>query len=409
MPGGVPQHSGHLASNAAVVGFGPAGGALALMLARMGRRVTLFERAPQLGPVGAGILLQPSGQAVLRKLGLLERVAERSERIEMLHAVQASGRTMVRLRYDGALPDAVAYGVHRGVLFETLRKAATEAGVDIRVGHEIVDVRESPTGATLVDHGGVTFGPFDMAALCDGSRSRLRQTVDPTAQAAAYDYGALWAVGPCTQVRGYLHQTVAGTRLLCGVLPIADARATLFWGMRADQFEALRQSSFADFRDEVLRLCPQAEEIFAGFHSFEQATLARYAHAAPRKLFTAHTVLVGDAAHAMSPHLGQGANLALVDADVLTHSLARSATLTAAFERYTAATRDRVRFYSRLSRVLSPFFQGGGFVLGLGRDIALPLMTLVPPLRRQMELSLAGLKCGVFNFAPAAEELSSAR
>ncbi|MBA4017673.1 MAG: FAD-dependent monooxygenase [Pirellula sp.] len=409
MADGVPQHSGHLASNVAVVGFGPAGGALALLLARMGRRVTLFERAPMLGPVGAGILLQPSGQAVLQKLGLLERVAERSERIEMLHAVQADGRTMVRLRYDGALPEAVAYGVHRGVLFETLHQAAADAGVDIRVGHEIVDVRESPDGATLVDHRGATFGPFDMAALCDGSRSRLRQTVDPTARAVTYDYGALWAVGPCTQVRGYLHQTVAGTRLLCGVLPIGDARATLFWGMRADQFEALRQSSFADFRDDVLRLCPQAEEIFTGFHSFEQATLARYGHAAPRTLFTAHTVLVGDAAHAMSPHLGQGANLALVDADALVRSLASSGTLTAAFERYVSATRDRVQFYSRLSRVLSPFFQGGGYLLGCGRDLALPLMTLVPPLRRQMELSLAGLKCGIFSFSPPADDTSHAR
>ncbi len=409
MPEGVPQHSGRLASNVAVVGFGPAGGALALMLAHLGRRVTLFERAPQLGPVGAGILLQPSGQAVLRKLGLLELVAERSERIEMLHAVQASGRTLVRLRYDGALPDAVAYGVHRGVLFETLHKAAADAGVDIRVGHEIVDVRESPEGAVLVDQRGATFGPFEMAALCDGSRSRLRQTVDPAARAAVYDYGALWAVGPCTQVRGYLHQTVAGTRLLCGVLPIGAARATLFWGLRADQLEALRQSSFTDFRDDVLRLCPQAEEIFTSFRSFEQATLARYAHAAPRKLFTAHTVLVGDAAHAMSPHLGQGANLALVDADALVRSLACSATLTAAFERYVEATRDRVRFYSRLSRVLSPFFQGGGAVLGLGRDVALPLMTLVPPLRRQMELSLAGLKRGVFKFSPAETDTSQAR
>ena len=409
MPDGVPQHSGRLASNIAVVGFGPAGGALAIMLARMGRRVTLFERASQLGPFGAGILLQPSGQAVLHRLGLLSQVAERSERIEMLHAVQASGRTLVRLRYDGALPDAAAYGVHRGVLFETLHKAAAEAGVDIRVGHEIVDVRESPDGAVLVDQRGATFGTFDMAALCDGSRSRLRQTVDPTARAAPYDYGALWAVGPCTQVRGYLHQTVAGTRLLCGVLPIGEARATLFWGMRADQFEALHQSSFADFRDDVLRLCPQAEEIFTGFRAFEQATLARYAHAAPRKLFTERTVLVGDAAHAMSPHLGQGANLALVDADALARSLARSATLTAAFERYAEATHDRVRFYSRLSRVLSPFFQGGGFLLGLVRDIALPLMTLVPPLRRQMELSLAGLRSGVFQFSPAAADDFHAR
>src|ERR1700761_1198005 len=85
-----------------ICGFGVAGGALAVLLARAGHRVTLLERAPAVGPVGAGFLLQPSGQEVLAQLGLLEGVVRRSSRIERLSAFTESGRSLSNLRYAGA-------------------------------------------------------------------------------------------------------------------------------------------------------------------------------------------------------------------------------------------------------------------------------------------------------------------
>jgi 2-polyprenyl-6-methoxyphenol hydroxylase-like FAD-dependent oxidoreductase len=70
-----------------VVGMGVAGATIASLMARSGHDVTLFERVPRVGPMGAGILLQPSGQWVLDRLGLLDRVAEHAETIEELHAI----------------------------------------------------------------------------------------------------------------------------------------------------------------------------------------------------------------------------------------------------------------------------------------------------------------------------------
>src|SRR5437660_11331107 len=105
-----------------VVGFGMSGAATAYLLARDGHAVTLIERATDVGPIGAGVLLQCSGQAVLKHLGILDRVLAHAAPIEELHARHAhGGRTLVRTRYGDYAPGFRAYGVHRGVLFNALR------------------------------------------------------------------------------------------------------------------------------------------------------------------------------------------------------------------------------------------------------------------------------------------------
>lgn len=83
-------------------------------------------RAPVLGPVGAGLLLQPSGQEVLRDLGLLAAVMTPSEAIAELCAEQVSGRSLIRLPYAAANPAWTGYGVARGLLFSTHFAAAAD-------------------------------------------------------------------------------------------------------------------------------------------------------------------------------------------------------------------------------------------------------------------------------------------
>ena len=380
-----------------IAGFGIAGGALAVLLARAGHSVTLFERAPQVGPVGAGFLLQPSGQQVLRRLGLLDSLIPHSEPIYALHAFKARGRTLVHLRYSGAAPGCHAYGVHRGILFETLHAAARAANVTIQLNHQLVTWRETKEGVLAVDAQGQTHGPFDFLAGTDGSRSNLRHTLNPTLAPREYEFGAAWAVGRCTQVRQYLHQVTDGTRALLGLLPIGNEQATLFWGVRRDQMTLLRQGGFRAWRETALRLCPLAEELFADIGAFERVVFAGYQQVTPPHLYNHRVVLLGDAAHAMSPHLGQGANLALLDAECLAHSLQETEEPAAAFRLYCRTRAAQNGYYSTLSRILTPFFQSDAPLLGVGRDLTLPLMTAIPPLRKQMELSLAGVKHGLFS------------
>jgi 2-polyprenyl-6-methoxyphenol hydroxylase-like FAD-dependent oxidoreductase len=377
-----------------IAGFGIGGGAAASLLSRAGHAVTLFERSTTVGPVGAGIMLQPSGQAVLRNMGLLEEVVRRSEPLTELHAVRFPNRALTRLPYACLGEGYQAYGVHRGVVFDAIQRSVQAQGVEVRLGCALQTHREVDGGVFAVDDRGREHGPFDLLVAADGSRSTLRVAMQPVVH--EYQYGVLWAVGPCDGVRGKLFQTVHGTRDLVGLLPIGEGRCTLFWSARRDDQAKIREAGFDAWRGRVLSLCPAAEDIFQEVRGFDGVAFTDYRHVKMRSWHHGRLVFLGDAAHAMSPHLGQGANLALLDAAALAAALERHDNVDAAISGYESERRKQTRYYGFLTRILTPFFQSDGRILGWGRDLALPWMCRMPALRREMTAAMAGIKTGLF-------------
>jgi salicylate hydroxylase len=97
----------------AVAGCGPAGLGAALLLHRAGHRVTLFERFDRPQPLGSGLMLQPTGLAVLDRLGLATRVVAAGARISRIYGRCVTGRTVLDARYgDLAAPRAFGLGIH---------------------------------------------------------------------------------------------------------------------------------------------------------------------------------------------------------------------------------------------------------------------------------------------------------
>lgn len=375
--------------NIAVVGFGSAGAVAAILLARAGHRVTVFDQAAKLLPVGAGVLLQPVGQQVLARMGLLDAVAATAERVDEVHAVTHRRRDLVRLRYADHAPDACAYGVHRGDLFTVLERAARDAGVAFNLGQRVERIDESATGAHVITSGR-GHGPYDFIIAADGSRSHLRTMSGLRCAVHPYNYAALWAVGRCTAVRGKLFQVTRGTANLCGLLPMGGGRCSLFWGLRIIDHEPLIACGFDRWRNEVLQLAPATAEVFETVDSFDAVAFARYQHVWLPRPFTHRTIFLGDAAHAMSPHLGQGVGLAMMDAWSLARAVECGTTVDAAFRTHHAARVNHLRYYGAVTFALAPFFQSDGWIKGRLRDFGLPLMPKVRPLRRLMTRTMAG-------------------
>src|SRR5262245_30825600 len=122
----------------AIVGGATAGAATALLLARDGHEVTVFERVAEPGAVGAGILLQPLGQRVLASLGLADMLEACSSPVRAVDARTRGGRPVLDFAYRHVDPRVTGWGVNRGALFDLLWGALAPAGVGSEAG---VDVR----------------------------------------------------------------------------------------------------------------------------------------------------------------------------------------------------------------------------------------------------------------------------
>lgn len=377
----------------AVAGAGIAGTTIAWQLADQGHDVTLFEQAAKCGPVGAGILLQPSGQAILSKLGLLEQIVECSPRIERLHARHQSGSTLVNVPYEKVSAELFGLGVLRSDLFGLLHNRCVDAGVAIREGHRITRYDQSENDVEVATSQAVIADKFELLIAADGSNSQLRRHSGLTKSIREYPDAALWTIGPFTGDRKQLLQVVGRCGRLIGMLPIGDDQCSFFWGLKSEE-AAVRQRGVKAWQTEVEKFYPPAAEAVSEVKAMDELMFASYRSVQLRSVIDHRVAFIGDAAHATSPHLGQGLNLALEDAYVLSEELRRCDDFRTAFANYRRARASTSSFYCRLTGTLTPFFQTSNRIMQFGRDLSLPVMPSLPFIGKQMVLTMAGLKTG---------------
>ncbi len=388
----------------AIVGCGVAGQAAALFLHRAGHRVEIFERFESPRPIGAGLLIQPTGQAVLERLGLLDAALAHGAKVTRMLGHSVRGRVVLDVSYKHYRPGSFGLGLQRGTLFGLLHEAVARDGIALRTGAEIAAI-ETASAARLLDARGQRHGPFDLVLVADGAESALRAKHGAVVRAPRYPYGALWTVrdeqGGAADM---LRQRFDGTQRMAGLLPIGrlpgqphgTRQVAVFWSLPNERVEDWRAAGIAAWKRELADYWPDYARYIDGVADCEAFMRAKYRDVVLRTPIAGRILFIGDAAHGTSPQLGQGANLALIDAATLADALAEAPDIDAALALYDARRRRHLRFYQWASRWLTPLFQSDRDWLAPFRNVGMGTFGRWPIARSEAAALMAGVSLGPF-------------
>lgn len=374
-----------------IAGCGVAGLASALLLHRQGHAVTLYERFDVPRPLGSGLMIQPTGLAVLDKLGLAPRVVREGAPIRRLLGRTGCGRIVLDARYgDLAQPGVFGIGIHRASLFGALYDAVQAEGIAVRNGCDVAGSMLEGKGRRL-QFADATVSPAH--ALIVDTLGLHTNLAPPTGK--WLDYGALWTTLDWPRESAFdaslLEQRYRAARQMIGVLPVGEGKLALFWSLRADALEVWRGSGLAAWKDAVLDLWPDCDPLLSQIADPEQMTFARYAHRTLRRSVDERMIHIGDAWHSASPQLGQGANMALLDAWALATALESEGALQDRLEHAARLRRGHVKLYQWLTALFTPLYQSDSAWPAWLRDGLLAPISRIGPAARIQALLVGGL------------------
>jgi 2-polyprenyl-6-methoxyphenol hydroxylase-like FAD-dependent oxidoreductase len=361
-----------------IIGCGIAGMASAIALAREGHEITILERFAAARPLGAGLILQPSGLCVLERLGALEEAESWGARIHALDGRTVAGRRVLDLEY-GKLH---GLGIHRAGLFTVLHDRMVASGAKLRLDFEVGTVRDT----TLLSTKGDNAGPFDLVLDCAGSHDHVRTTLSMATNAPLYPWGCFWCALPDREGiwTERLRQRYDGAHTMMGVLPIGRApnaggyHVAWFWSLPLAQADLQKAEGLDVLKSKAAACWPEIAQLLDSLTSFDQLALATYRDVTMAPWRTDRVLVMGDAAHGTSPQLGQGANLALIDAITIAHCLRDTDDVADALARYEKMRRPHIAYYRITSRALTPAFQSHSRLMPWLRDTFLVAARYIP-------------------------------
>ncbi|MDC0226100.1 FAD-dependent oxidoreductase [Gammaproteobacteria bacterium] len=357
--------------NIAVVGAGIGGMSCALGLSRNGFNVTVFEQAPELSEVGAGLTITPNATKGLNYLNLGDGIKS----VGMAHTNQGvrhfeTGEMIVPLERGEKMMQkygAYQFQAHRADVHNLFIEAMREHPESkIYVDHRLTGLVEKNGGVELIFNHNEKY-EFDFVIGADGNRSTVRSIIIgdddpefagyvawrglvPTAELSEDDFdecGSSAFIAPGRVFARYLVRN--GELYNYAAFLVTDEWAEEGWAIPSDI--DLVMEIFSDYNDQVkniIRATPRDELFKWGI----------FARAPSDNWSSDYSTLLGDAAHPLEPFMGQGASMAIEDGVVLSRIIADSSTQSEIVDRYQKARIERAHFVTEHSKKAGMRFTG---------------------------------------------------
>ena len=381
-----------------VAGGGPAGLMLGLLLARQGIETIVLEKHADFLRDFRGDTVHSSTLNILDEIGLTDVVSK------------LPGREAAQLRMtfeDGTFPMAdftrlpaphnYLYFVPQWDFLDLLAaEAATYPSFKLIRSAAVASVRRDGDGTVT----GVTTESGDeisarLTVACDGRFSTVRESLGLVPREFGAPMDVLWFRLPRRDSDGEgLDFTIGyGGLMIC--IDRGDYYQCAFV-IAKDGYDTVVAQGLPALRARIARLAPFLADRVEHVTSWDDVKLLTVKVNRLERWYGPGYLLIGDAAHAMSPQLGQGVNMALMDALALRDALRSEADIDGAIQRYEGVRRAHVRIYQFWSRWLTPLFQSDRDAVARIRDLTFLPLGRVPGGRGQMLRVLSGLQRGWF-------------
>lgn len=342
----------------AIIGGGYGGAAAAKALQTIGaKHVHVYEQATKLTQVGAGIGLRPATMELFRQWGIFETIASVSTPSEQLNILSADGKEIIAQEPWPGINDyaeqTFCHLIHRGDFIEAL--LSTLPDDMIHTGHRLTHIEDQGTEAVLTFENGETV-TADLVIGADGIRSAVRQQLFTDAEPVYSGEHAYRVVIPLDEARDLAPDN--NPRFYMG------SDGTVAYNLPLRYRDELSYDITAKSTDSSWAPEVTVEDIVATIEGFD-ARIVEIARnldihrVTSRAVFdidpvehwhTDTVALLGDAAHAMLHHQGQGANSAIQDADALARNLLEQETVAKALAAYQAERKPQTDHLQHISR-----------------------------------------------------------
>ena len=388
-------------TDVAVVGAGGGGAVLALALAKQGISTVVLDQAA--GPPQGlrGEILQPNGQQVLDRLGILQSLpAEATRSVRHFHFCRAGGTRLCSIDYGDlpapynraivTLPNVAHQAIVAAVQQQksvTLRYGTSFTGL-LREGNQVVGLSTTgPEGTTQIR--------AKIVVGADGAFSKVREALKIPADVYRYPDGYLIAIlesdEPISESFYYV-----GHKTILGLFPATGNKVYLFYMIPSGSMDDVKQRGIPALQQAWSQIAPQFAGLFRCLSDWSQTAYMPTGRVRTPTWVADGAVLIGDAAHAMNPHASQGRMQAMVDAmalsDLLPGCLADRDYSAARLKEFQLIRRPHVTMLQRLADQQVFYWNTGNPLVAFLRDRVFQTLDRNERLRYQVLSTTAGLR-----------------